>query len=215
MFGKAKIAPLVAEFLGTFTLAAVVMTIVARNTFPYYPAFVAGLTLGLLVLAFGAVSGAHVNPAVTIGLWVQRRIETTTAIVYVIAQMAGGFVAWRVGQWLLNINMTNIGGSAIDARVLVAEIIGTTIFAAGIAAAIDRKYEGVTKAIAIGGSLGVGILVASLGGNAALNPAVALGTQTWSLSYVLGPIVGAVLGMALYNTLLAPAAPAKAARKKI
>lgn len=213
MLGQRKIAALVAEFLGTFVLASAVLSMVSRTQFPFFPAFVAGLVLMVVVLTLGAVSGAHINPAVTIALWTQKKVQTTEMLVYVAAQLLGGLAAWRVGEWLLDVTMKNAYVSTVDWRVVVAEGLGALVFAVGIAAALERGYDGAKQAVAIGFSLTLGILVASLGGAGIVNPAVAIGINTVGISYLVGPVVGAVLGMTLYNYLLAPV-PAKASKKR-
>jgi glycerol uptake facilitator-like aquaporin len=101
-----------------------------------------------------------------------------------------------------------------DWRIVLAEIIGTFLFTFGIAAAIYNKYEGGRQAAAIGASLFVGILAASFAANGVLNPAVAVGLNSWSVSYAVAPLVGSILGMNLYARLFAPAEVVAKSRKK-
>lgn len=204
MFGRNKIAMVVAEFLGTFTLAGAVLAMSGRTNFPFFSAAAAGLTMALMVLIIGQVSGAHINPAVTVGLWTQRKIATLTAIIYVAAQMLGGVVAWRVNEYLLNQPLKNLTTKNLDWRVLTAEAIGTFIFTFGVAAAVYQGYEELKRAAVIGGSLFAGVLAASFGSAGVVNPAVAIGVRSWSASYVAGPVLGAVVGMTLYAILFAP-----------
>jgi len=204
MFGRKKVAMLVAEFVGTYALASAVFALAGRTSFPFFPAVAAGTTLALMVFMFGAVSGAHINPAVTFGLWTLRKVPTSQAIVFVAVQMLAGFVALRVNERLLNSSVEHLAKTNWDWRVIVAEAIGTLVFTMGIAAAIYGKYEGGRLAAAIGMSLTVGVLVASFGASGWLNPAVALAANSLSASYVLGPLIGAVLGMNIYALLFAP-----------
>ncbi len=204
MFGRKKIAIVVAEFLGTFSLASAVLAMAGRTSFPFFPAVMAGGTLGLMVLAIGSVSGAHINPAVTVGMWTLRKIGTTSAAVYIVAQLLGGAVAWRFNEYLLNSPLKNIAGDKFDWRVLIAEAVGTFVFTFGIAAAVYQGYKGLRQAVAIGGSLTLGVLIATFASNGALNPAVALGINSWSFAYVAGPLLGSILGMNLYAQLFAP-----------
>lgn len=211
MFGRNKVAMIVAEFIGTFSLASVVLAMIGRTSFPFFAAVIAGGTLGLMTLVLGNVSSAHLNPAVTVGMWTQRRIDTARAVVYIVAQFLGGLVAWTLSEYLLNSSLKSIAGDKFDERVLIAEAIGTFVFAFGIAAAISQGYRGLKYAVTVGGSLTLGIVLATFAGNGLLNPAVALGVQSWNFAYVTGPILGAVVGMSTYSLLFAPR-PARAAR---
>ncbi len=204
MFGRNKVAALVAEFLGTFTLASVVLAMSGRTTFPYFVAMAAGGTLALMVLVIGSLSGSHINPAVTIGLWTLRQVTTTTAVVYIAAQMLGGAVAWRLNEYLLNTPLNNIANKTFDWRIFTAETVGTVIFTFGIAAAVFQGFRGLRQAVTIGGSLTLGIFLATFASNGLLNPAVALGVNSWSFIYVTAPILGAIIGMNLYAVLVMP-----------
>lgn len=213
MFGKNKIAALVAEFFGTAVLTLTILSVTARTSFPFFAAISAGLVAGLMVLIIGKASGAHINPAVTLGLWSQRKIQTSQALVYIGAQLLGGMVAWRLGEYLLGQPTEHIAQWGLDMPVLVAEVIGAFIFGFGVAAAVSGAYEGGKLATVIGGSLAMGILVASLASNGIINPAVALGIDSMSWAYGVGPVLGAVLGMSTH-TLLFEDSPAKKPLKK-
>lgn len=212
MFGRKKVAMLVAEFLGTYVLASAVLAMASRTTFPFFGGAAAGLTLAVMVLVIGATSGAHINPAVTIGLWSIRKIPTLQALTYIMMQMVAGFTAFRVNQHMMDQALPSLAKANWDWRVFSAELIGTLVFGFGIAAAIYSAYEGGKLAAAIGGSLFVGVLVASFGSNGVLNPAVALGLHSWSAAYALAPLLGAVVGMNLYVQLFAPQPAASRAK---
>lgn len=225
MFSRKKIAMIVAEVLGTAILTTVVLA-VSRSPIglPYFVALAVGLTMALLVLVVGPTSGAHVNPAVTLSLWTVRKIDTVRALVYIAAQFMGAALAWRLYTYLIDAPIKNIAGESFDWRVLVAELVGTAVFTFGIAAAVYQKYEGGKLAATIGGSLLMGILAASVVSNGLLNPALALGVQSWSKAYVFGPLVGGLVGMNLYALLFADraekvvkakSAPAKAVAKNV
>lgn len=214
MFGKNKIAALVAEFFGTAVLTLTVLSVTARTSFPFFAAIAAGLVAGLMVLIIGKASGAHINPAVTLGLWSQRKIQTSQTLVYIAAQLLGGMVAWRLGEYLLGQKTEHIAQWGLDTPVLVAEIVGTFIFAFGVAAAVSGAYEGGKLAAVIGGSLAMGIFVASLASNGLVNPAVALGLDSMSWAYGVGPLLGAVLGMSTHTLLFAEAPLQKPRRRK-
>jgi glycerol uptake facilitator-like aquaporin len=201
---RSRIAMLVAEFMGTMVLATVAIN-VSRSQIGigYFVAIGVGLALGLLVLALGPVSGGHFNPAVTIGMWTLRKINTVQAIGYLVVQMLGGLAAWQLANYFIGSELQNIAGKSFSWKILVAEAVGTFVFTFGIAAAVYRKYEGAKAAALIGGSLFMGVVVASLASNAVLNPAVALANQSWGRAYIFGPIIGAVVGMNLYVLIFA------------
>ncbi len=205
MFDKHKVAVLAAEFFGTFVLATTILAVATGTSIALFPALTAGLVLTLMVMVVGPISGAHINPAVTIALWAQKKVQTTEAVVYIAAQILAGFAAWMVAQWLLDTDLDAAVTGTIDWRVVTAEAIGAFVFATGIAAALSQKLDGFKQAFAIGFSLMAGILIASLGGSGIVNPAVAVAAHAYSISYVVGPIVGAVLGMAFYASVLSPA----------
>lgn len=213
MFGRHKIAVIVAEFMGTATLAMAVLSMSIYKTLPIFPAAAAGMTLALMVLAIGPISGSHINPAITLGQWTMRKITTLAAVVYIVAQMLGGLVAWRLGEYLLNSPIKNSAASKMDWRVFTAEAVGTFIFSFAVAAAVKRGYDGVKSAVIQGLGLFIGIVVASLGSAGMLNPAVALGTQNWSAAYVLAPIIGAILGTSVL-VLMSPVEAKKAVKRR-
>lgn len=205
MVDKRKVAVLAAEFFGTFVLSLAVLSMVTKVSLAFFPALAAGLVLMVMVLTIGAISGAHINPAVTIALWSQRKVQTAEAVAYIAMQVAAGFAAWAVAQYLLDSKLDATVSGTVDWRILTAEAIGAFVFAAGIAAAVSQKLDGAKQAFAIGFSLTIGIFVASLGSGGILNPAVAIALHSYSVSYIVGPILGAVLGMAFYNYVLSPA----------
>jgi len=205
MFGRQKIAVITAEFFGTATLAVAIFSMARYpNIASFFPAVVAGLTLGLLVLIVGPVSGAHVNPAVTLGLWSIRKIKSAQAVVYIAAQLLGGLAAWMLLEYLTAgtlFPLTQMTSRGFDLKVMISEAIGTFVFTFGIAATVTRQYEGLQRAAAIGTSLTVGVLVAAFASNGILNPAVAIGLRSVSVAYIVGPIIGGIVGMNVYSYL--------------
>lgn len=203
MFGRKQLAMLLAEFIGTATLALVVYTIVGRTSFPLFAALAAGGTVALFTVTVGAFSGAHLNPAITFGLWSVRRISTSKAIANITFQFLGGLAAYALIKYFLGHSLESVAGAEFSQKVFAAEAIGTMIFAFGFASAIFHKYEVSKNAAIIGGSLFVGILVASLASNAVLNPAVAAGIYSWSWAYASAPFLGALVGINLYGMVFA------------
>ena len=205
MLDKRKVAVLSAEFFGTFVLAMAVLSMVTNVSLAFFPALAAGLVLMVMVMTIGAISGAHINPAVTLALWSQRKLQTAEALAYISVQVLAGFVAWATAQWLLDVDIDESITGSLDWRVLVAEALGGFTFAVGIAAAVGQKLGGAIQALAIGSSLTIGIFLASLGGSGIVNPAVAIALHSYSISYIVGPVLGAVLGMVFYKSLLSAA----------
>jgi glycerol uptake facilitator-like aquaporin len=189
----------VAEALGTFALTLVVaLSIVAK--FPVATPILAGLVLLLFVYSVAHISGTHINPSVTIGLWSIKKIQTKEALLYIVSQFVGALVALvvvsnTVGMPVLIVsNILPIG---------FAEALGAFFFAFGIASVVYGKASSTMSGVVIGGSLLLGITIAAcLGSNGVLNPAVALGIGSFNWMYLLGPIVGSVLGMQAYAWLM-------------
>lgn len=201
MFGKNKVAMLVAEFVGTFVLAVVALAMIERTTFPYFLGGAMGLTYAVFWYVFGRSSGAHFNPAITIGHWSLRKIGTTVAFAYIIVQVLGGLVAWLTVTWLQGSVLSNIAGKQFDAKILVAEAIGALILGMGVAAASYNSEDDLRSVVTVGGALFLGVCMAAFAGNAFINPAVAVGARSLSWSYVVGPLVGVFVGMNLYAWL--------------
>ena len=208
MVDKQKVAVAFAEAFGVMILITAVYAMVARTSFPLFAALAAGLTVGGLVLSIGPKTGAHVNPAITIGLWTIRKIDTLKAVMYIVAQVLGGVAALYLLKYLVGQPIENISGK-FEWKVLISEGIGALVFGFGVASAVYQKYEGGKLAFAVGGSLTVGILVASLASNAILNPAVAIGLNSFNWAYAVGPVLGSIVGMNLYLLLFQDSAVAK------
>lgn len=186
----------VAEFFGTLVLTLVVSaSILSGAGLPTY--LLAGMIVGLFVWTIGHISGTHLNPAVTLALFTFKKIGKRDAIGYIIAQFAGAIAA----MLLVSIMDFNMPKMATDYALfpLLAEVLGMTIFAFGIASvAIGGRHE--HGAFIIGGSLAIGAMVAgAMGSNGMVNPAVALGLNSFGVAYLVGPILGALLGMWVFK----------------
>jgi len=206
MFGRKKVAMLVAEFLGTAILTLVVLA-VQRSTIgvPYFVGLGAGLTVIALMLVLGNVSGAQLNPAITIALWTARKIKTLPAATYIVAQLLGGWAAYGIYTYFVNSSLQEIGGH-YTARILIAEAVGAFIFAFVWAAVVAQNNTNTVVATAVGIAFALGLIVAAAASIGLINPALALGTRAWNIwgsmgwgTYVLGPVAGAVIGVNLHN----------------
>lgn len=205
MFGKSRLALVVAEFFGAAALTATVLSVNnSKVGLPYFIAIGMGLTVSVMLLAVGSVKDVSFNPALTVGMWSARKIGTINAILAIAAQLLGGFAAWQMFEYLTETPLRSLTSSEFDVRVFAAEALGTFALGLAVAAALYYKYEGTKLAATVGGGLFLAIMLASLGSNGVVNPAVALGIQSWNVAYVTGPIVGAVLAINLYGMLFAP-----------
>ena len=205
MFGRHKIATLVAEFLGTGILTLLVLSVKTSNLgVPFFVALAAGLTVALMTFAFGDVSGANFNPALTIGLWTARKISTVKAVLYIIVQLLGAWAAYGVFTYLVS-NTLPTAKNVFTTHVLVAEALGTAILALGWTAAVYQGFSRAVTASMAGLAYVVGMVAVSEVAIGLLNPAVALGVRSFVLTtFVLGPVIGAVIGVNLYSLLFAP-----------
>ncbi len=188
-----------AELVGTFLLAFMVHMGVG-GSLPVATPVIAGLTLGLIVYMFGAISGAHVNPAVTLGLASIGKISPKDAAAYIVMQFIGGFLALLAGNVLLGGQLSVVADNTT--LVAVAELIGAAILVLGVSSVVHGKVTQSASGLTIGIALTVGVLAASAGSNGVVNPAVALGIGSLSAAYVLGPIVGGVLAAWGYRALV-------------
>ncbi len=185
-----------------------------------------GLTVLTMAFAIGHVSGCHLNPAVTIGLWAGGRFESKYVLPYIVAQVAGGIIA---GGILYLIASGQVGfdvmGSGFAANgygihspgqyslsaVLITEIVMTMMFLIVIMGATDERAPQGFAPIAIGLCLTLIHLISIPVSNTSVNPArstaVALYVGDWAVSQLwlfwLAPILGAVLGGIIYRSLLA------------
>ena len=148
-----------AELFGTF-----ILTMVALATFQDAGALYVGLAVAVIVVAVGAISGAHVNPAVTFGLWAARKLKTVLVPFYWGAQFLGAMLAVIVINWTTNnalhLDFSHLGN--MNWSIFAVELVGATIFMFGLAAATSRRtLSPGSSAIGVGLSLVAGLVVAS------------------------------------------------------
>lgn len=146
---------LVAEAVGTFILAGAAMVAA-----PEQPLLV-GLTLALVALAISGVSGAHVNPAVTFGLWTMRKLEAVKVPFYWVAQFIGALAAFLVVSVYNGNTKLDLGSfTSWNVNIFLLEAVGTAIFLFGIAAALKFANTTLSRAATMGLALTVGLVVA-------------------------------------------------------
>lgn len=212
MLGRRKLAAIAAEFLGTGALTLVFLS-VQRSTIgvPFFVAMAAGLVAAMLVTVFGSTSGAHINPAVTLALWTARKIDALRAVLYIAAQLLGAWAAYGLYTYFVNSSLQPLK-STFSGRVLVAEAVGAFVLALAWAAVTFRaNLTSGARAALIGVGYMLGVVVAAVAGIGIINPAVAEGIRAWDVfstaaswgTYVLGPVLGAIIGINLYGLLFA------------
>ena len=218
----------IAELVGTFILvfggtAVAVGAILARPTAgaAYDSLAIAlafGLALAAVVAAIGHVSGAHVNPAVTLGMASTGQFPWKSVPAYLGAQLLGA-VLGAVGTWIAfggpgrseaKLAATYPAQGVGDLQAFLLEILITFILVfVVVAVATDARAPAAIAPIAVGFALAVGVFIAGPVTGGAVNPVRALGpmlvagdlTSVWL--YILGPIIGGVLAALLYHRTMA------------
>ncbi len=180
------------ELGGTFLLTLIV-ALSLTHIFVVPTAILAGLVLMFAAYTIGSTTGAHINPAITLGFLSVRKISFIDAIGYIIAQVAGALLALVVVQYgthavpVIAVDMTS--------AVFFAEMLGALFFGFGIASIVYERVHTMFDGLVAGLSLFLGIAIASMiGSNGVLNPAVALGIHSVNVLYIVAPIVGVVIG---------------------
>jgi glycerol uptake facilitator-like aquaporin len=205
MFGRNKLATLVAEFLGTGFLTLVILS-VQRSSLgvPFFWALAAGLAVAVLMVSLSRVTEAHFNPAVTVGMWTIRRVSTLRAIVLIVMQLLGAWVAFFLYRYMVNQTLQPVGGD-FSSRILVAEAVAGVVLGLAWAAVSYEVFSRNARAALISTTYVLAIVLASAAAIGLVNPAVALGVRAWEWgTYVLGPVLGVVIGANLYALLFAP-----------
>lgn len=189
----------IAELFGTLLLTLTVTVSITATDFPIATPIVAAFTLMLCVYSIGKISGCHINPAVTIGLLSRGKISVTDSAAYIISQIAGALIGMYIALMFTGVSPAVQAGANVDWSLFTAEMLGMIIFTFGISSVVDGNVPDSMSGITVGGSLLLGVLVASQVSNGVLNPAVALGIGSLSPMYVAGPIVGSILGFWIYR----------------
>lgn len=181
-----------AEFVATLALTLGVLLSVHVGV-PLATPLVAATIVGVFVYIIGSTSGAHINPAVTIGLYSIEKIGATAAAFYILSQFLGAIVAVAF-CFALTGSAPVVGVGESSSMLTVAEGLGAFFLLFGISGVAHDKVPEGSSGLVVGGSLLIGILIASVASNGILNPAVAFGVGSLSYSYFVGPIVGAFVG---------------------
>jgi aquaporin NIP len=170
-----------------------------------------GLIVMVMVYATGHLSGAHINPAVTIAFTLTRHFGVRDAAAYIAAQLTGALVGalallavWTDQPADLGATVPSVGaGSALVYEVILTAFLMFVI----VAVATDTRAVGAAAAIAIGGTVGLDALFggpvtgASMNPARSFGPALAAGEWTDFWVYVAGPILGAAIGAFAYQVI--------------
>lgn len=228
-------AAYVAEFIGTFVLVfsitlAVSLFINPQGTGSDWAVvgLVHFLVLFMIVMTIGSISGAHVNPAVTLALLALRKIRPNDAAVYILLQLAGAVAGALMTKFLLIDDLAdqqNVGAPALNLSILggdfqgfIAELVGAFFLVwAVVAVAVNPRAARDWSGLAIGGTLGFAVMILGPLTGGSLNPArwfgPALVSGEWNtpLLYIFAPIVGGVLAALTYWYLFVEGPPVRAA----
>jgi aquaporin NIP len=172
-------------------------------------ALVFGLVIMAMIYATGHLSGAHINPSVTIAFTLTRHFPLRDALAYIPAQLAGATVAAGVlrGAWTdkpahLGATLPSVGGGQ---ALLYEAVLTAFLMFVIIAVATDTRAVGSAAAIAIGGVVGLDALFGGPVTGASMNPARSFGpalvANEWRdfWVYLLGPLIGATVGAFAYQ----------------
>jgi len=200
------------EFIGTFALVFIGAGAAAAQASLVAVALAHGLVLMCMIYAVGHISGAHINPAVTIGMWATKRMESAKAIGYLVFQLLGGILA---GYLIFYIHGGGSAGATVLADgmtfgkgVLLEAILTFFLVFVIFGVAVDKRAPKSIYGLAIGMALAFSIFMGGPLTGASLNPARSLGpalaSGIWGnhLVYWIGPIVGGLVGALAYDRYL-------------
>jgi MIP family channel proteins len=200
----------VAEFIGTFALVfagtgAIVVNEVSRGAVTHVGvALTFGLVVLVMIYSVGDISGAHLNPAVTIGFWLSRRFAGGQVIPYLASQCAGAFVASGVMRLLFPENRmlgtTQPAGLVLQSFVLEFILTALLMFVI-LGVSVGAKEKGITAGLVVGSVIGLEAMFAGPICGASMNPARSLAPAIVSQQlgslwiYLIAPVLGSALGV--------------------
>lgn len=206
----------VCEFVGTFALVffaagAVMIDDITGAVGPIGAGIASGSIITIVIYTFGNVSGAHVNPALSIAAVVIGKLQKRLLTGYIIAQMlgsalAGLFLFWVIGDYgKMGVNIPNIGIGVTPKSAFIIELfLSFLLMWVVCGTAFHKSAFNKFAALAIGATVGIEVLLMGPYAGAAMNPARAFGPYltygdfSYYWIYLVGPIAGMVLGAYLY-----------------
>ena len=217
-----KLRPLLAEFIGTFILIFIGAGALCTDAFTAGAVGLTGIALahGLAIFVgvsmFSYISGAHFNPAVTIGVLLAKKIDAARAVGYVVAQLMGAVI----GAWFLRIifpheicSEAHLGAPVVNEAIgmgkaiFIEAVLTLFLVHTVLATAIDARGPKSIFPFAIGMVLTFDILVGGPLTGAAMNPARAFGPALvagfWGMQmvYWIGPLLGGAMAALIYTNV--------------
>lgn len=209
-----NIKALTAEFVGTFALIFIGAGAGAIGAGGLVGVALAhGLVLMAVAAAYGPISGAHINPAVTIALWFGRQIKAAEAVGYIVVQVLGGIAGAFVLRFVLGgtgsgLGATVLAGSVSPTQGLAVEAVLTFFLVNTIYNTAVSGKAGNLAPAAIGLTLAFCILMGGplTGGSVnparTLGPAIVTGNYADLWVYLVGPVIGGLAATLLYDRAL-------------
>lgn len=209
---KTTVPAILAEFIGTYALVffgcgAIILSELENLSSAVIP-IIFGLTITIFVYLLGRFSGAHFNPAVTIGFLLNKEISIKDSVFYIGIQILGGMLASQTHVALFgrmhSFGVTTLSVDASQGFFLEAFCTGLLMF---VILLVTRKENNI-YGIAIGGTVFISALLIGDYTGASLNPARSLGPALISgdtkdiLFYIIAPIMGSMVSTKLYLTKL-------------
>lgn len=203
----------ISELLGTFVLVLVGCgTAVYTNADVVATSLAFGLSIVALAYSIGNISGCHVNPAVSLAMLINKKMNIKDFIFYVISQIIGAFVATLVLGFVFN-SFDKLGANSFDTRILVALIIETIltfIFILSILGVTSKKEYSNVSGLVIGLTLvlvhllGIHFTGTSVNPARSIAPAILQGgtalSQLWV--FIVAPLFGSLLASLFYKFVL-------------
>ena len=209
-----NIKALTAEFVGTFALIFIGAGAGAIGAGGLVGVALAhGLVLMAVAAAYGPISGAHINPAVTIALWFGRQIKAAEAVGYIVVQVLGGIVGAMMLRFVLGGTSSGLGATVLAGGIsptqgLVVEAVLTFFLVNTIYNTAVSGKAGNLAPAAIGLTLAFCILMGGplTGGSVnparTLGPAIVTGNYADLWVYLVGPVIGGLAATLLYDRVL-------------